>query len=692
MKKTVRTIAFYLFAVVLAVFCLFTVSAESFLSARAAESIGYDGTNVLDDLEGVTIDGEPFNLSDYAPNAYTKTDVILFSEYCYGYYTTMRSAYGLYVYVWNPQLIGYDLRSELNQIQFTTTQGGSYAKYPLEYLNMSNEPGYEGVLYKFKVVLTSAQRDEIFASFSGASERYYHVSGIELLINGELNATEYNVNKEYIYSGYAADYGPDAEAESTLTFRQEEGTTLELDVHSTTYRPEGFNSINEHTQDSLHSVYFAVPNDTLEEFGELTAVHAQWRNAILAPTLVIRQSDLEMEYMEQQLEAYLGQNIGQYRDDPYSWYTFAFGDALHTYVGDGLDDAYVFYYNLDTNSSAKLYTDSLFDVTGTRIDTYEEYSSAAFGKRNNYYDHRTEMTDDIYLDAINMYMALDTNDLSDYVVPSGTTKARMLELSRGVYADSEKVNGKYAVNLFSEVADEITEVEIKNSDTFSLTNSEWKDGWDLFWANLSFGTVSKYNTDFEELEAIHAVQPFDMMGGEDEICNRLKIGKSEYQDFTDFYESHKDNYTVYLFRYQQSNYEAIEGDIYKRNADSKSHWEWQNTQCYIFQETVNLDFDIIDVSFTDENLKTTVVPVIANPIDVIPEPTPPIGMEDNVPWLTIALLLACSVAGVIITTIIERSAKKAPKSRTGGSSSGGRKRSTTRRTTKRKTTTKQSKR
>ena len=125
MKKTVRTIAFYLFAVVLAVFCLFTVSAESFLSARAAESIGYDGTNVLDDLEGVTIDGEPFNLSDYAPNAYTKTDVILFSEYCYGYYTTMRSAYGLYVYVWNPQLIGYDLRSELNQIQFTTTQGGS---------------------------------------------------------------------------------------------------------------------------------------------------------------------------------------------------------------------------------------------------------------------------------------------------------------------------------------------------------------------------------------------------------------------------------------------------------------------------------------------------------------------------------------------------------------------------------------
>ena len=167
-----------------------------------------------------------------------------------------------------------------------------------------------------------------------------------------------------------------------------------------------------------------------------------------------------------------------------------------------------------------------------------------------------------------------------------------------------------------------------------------------------------YNTDFEELEAIHAVQPFDMTGGEEEICSRLKIGKSEYQEFTDFYNAHKDNYTVYLFRYQQSNYEAIEGDIYKRNSSSKSHWEQQNTQCYIFQETVNLDFDIIDVSFTDGNLKETVLPVIANPIDNIPEPTPPIDMPDNIPWLTIVIILAVSVGGIVVTRIVRHYAKK----------------------------------
>ncbi len=40
MKKTVRTIAIYLFAAVLAVFCLFTTAAQSFLTAPALIDAG----------------------------------------------------------------------------------------------------------------------------------------------------------------------------------------------------------------------------------------------------------------------------------------------------------------------------------------------------------------------------------------------------------------------------------------------------------------------------------------------------------------------------------------------------------------------------------------------------------------------------------------------------------------------------
>ena len=62
MKKTVRTIATYIFAVVLAAFCLFTVSAQSFLYAyadtRDAELTGLlDRTSIESDLEELDLSG-----------------------------------------------------------------------------------------------------------------------------------------------------------------------------------------------------------------------------------------------------------------------------------------------------------------------------------------------------------------------------------------------------------------------------------------------------------------------------------------------------------------------------------------------------------------------------------------------------------------------------------------------------------
>lgn len=653
MKKTVRTIATYIFAAVLAVFCLFTVSAQSFLSARAAayaaELTGFDSTNVLDDLEGSTIAGKEFSLADYAPNTYTKTDVILLAEYCYGYYENMRSDYGLYVYVWNPQLTGYDLRSELNQIELATAENDHYNKYRLEFLNMSEEPGYEGVLYKFKVSLSADQKDEIFEDFSGQSERYYHVAGIELLQNGELNATDYNVNKAFVYSGYAAGYGPDAEAESTLVFSQETGKTLELDVHSTAYRPEGNNGVNRFTQDSLHSVYFAVPNETIEEYGELTAVHATWRNAVLTPTIVIAQSVLnEYDGLEEQLYDNLGVNIGKSGDFKYAFYADALNDDTANY-GFG----YQFTYNRveDPND---LYIRWLF---GNYVGLIWAYSDPITGYSANP-KHVANMCESDVLDTLYMYLPANTNDVSDYVMPSGTTKAQMLELSETVYKDSNKINGKYAEELFASVDEDFTDIEIQNDEEFSLTSTTLKDGWDAFWSGLTGGGDRLWNTEYENLPAIYPVKESDMTGDTEAICENLKIGIGDFEEFKEYYDSHKDDYTVYLFRYQQSDYEAIDCTILDNTSGNNWYELDEDPYCYIFQETVNLDFDIIDVSFTDDQLKTTVIAVISDPIDVIPEPTPPIGMEDEVPWLTIVLLLAVSIGGIVVTRIVKHYAKK----------------------------------
>lgn len=639
MKKTVRTIAIYIFAAVLAVFCIFFTAASSFLYARADSAPAFDRTDVLEDLEGMTIEGKPFTLSDYAPNDYTKTDVLVLAEYGFSAYSDSRGTFNLYVYVWNPQRISYNLRSELNAIELGVSADGTYTtyeKYALEFLNASDEAGYAGVFYKFKLVLTAAQKENIASAFTG-EERFYHVAGIELLQSNASNATDYNVNKEYIYKGYAAGYGADPEAESTLSFRQDVGTTLELDVHSTAYRTEGNNGVNSHTQDSLHSVYFAVPNDVIEEYGELTAVHATWLNAVLAPTLVITQETLDRDYMQAQLDNYLGLDIGEYRED--SEYAFLF---------DGRNvDGFQFAWNYPENGSFYMYYHGVYLPISGLSDEYNQ-------------NHETNMTTGAVLDTLNMYLAVDTDDLANYVVSSGTTKARMLELSNTVYTERNKVNGKYARNLFSQVDSDFTEVTIKNDDTFSLTNTTLKDGWDRIWAGLTGGGDKLWNTEYEDLTAIYAVKESDMTGDTEDICKRLYIGEGDFEDFKEYYESHKDGYTVYLFRFQQSNYEAIEGVIYDRNSQNRDSWyEIDGFNSYIFQETVNLDFDIIDVTFTDAQQKETIIAAISNPIDIIPEPTPPIGAEESgVPWLTVAIILAVSLGGIIICQIIRRNVKK----------------------------------
>ena len=73
---------------------------------------------------------------------------------------------------------------------------------------------------------------------------------------------------------------------------------------------------------------------------------------------------------------------------------------------------------------------------------------------------------------------------------------------------------------------------------------------------------------------------------------------------------------------------------------------------YIF--TVNLDFDIIDVTFSNGSVDT-VIPIVSNPIDVIPEPTPPVYTQsDKEPnwWLIIAGIILLILAVIYLPQIL----------------------------------------
>ena len=186
-------------------------------SAEETSKSVYEQTNVLDDLKKATVNGESFNLTKYNFDESKPTQIISFVEYCYSFYSEKQDNFGLYAYVYNPKGLKFNLYSSLNKIQIAldASTDAHYTKYSLKYLNCSTETNYEGLFYKFRVDFTDEQKASILSTVN-SSERVYRVSGIELLTSGATNATEYTIATTYKYSGYAAGYGSNENAESTL--------------------------------------------------------------------------------------------------------------------------------------------------------------------------------------------------------------------------------------------------------------------------------------------------------------------------------------------------------------------------------------------------------------------------------------------------------------------------------------------
>lgn len=110
----------FLYALLALVLCVVTVLCGQPLSAFA-ETVDdpqtrYEQTNVLNNLKGATVGGKEFDLADYPHNSKGKPQVISYVEFCYSYYAEKQKDFGLYVYVYNPQDVAFDMVTGRNKI------------------------------------------------------------------------------------------------------------------------------------------------------------------------------------------------------------------------------------------------------------------------------------------------------------------------------------------------------------------------------------------------------------------------------------------------------------------------------------------------------------------------------------------------------------------------------------------------
>lgn len=582
--------------------------------ALGADSVSFDTVNVLDDLQSSTVNGQPFNLDAYPRNPYGTAAVITFAEYCYSQYENGMGNYRLYVYIYNPALLDLSESVGLNKIQLAVSFNYSgvadkYSKFQIEYCNKSGGDYYK-LFYKYKVIDTGGEILNAVEKYAKANNgiRRYHISGIEILSIGDYGAVDYKVATTYEYSGFAEGYGS---TDFPLTYKSYSLETLELKVHSTYYRPKGENVSGTHVQDQLNSVYFAVPNDTIKRYGTMQAVHVEWYEYLTKEVFMIGNKTVY-----DKLKNYIGQTVTAYDDS--------------------------IYYGLAVNRK--------------NVGPNEQYPWA-----------------EIQYNLPGFTTVLDAKVINTlyYLFSTGGTSARDYRLSSAEFQEwirnysdrlgSKTINGKYSDALFYKAADDgrtagYNEMTIKADDGYSLTSYILnKQAW---WEKL-FGIKNYTKTAYDGIKGIYEVSDADFVSGNKSvICEKLYISEGDYDHFKAYYDTVKsENKTVFLLRFAVTDYVSKPTQsIYGKYTFGVPFPHVVDENNYMGQQTVFLDFDIIDVTFFKDGVNT-VIPVVSSPIDIINDFTPPVNWpEDETPWwvwlvLALVLLIVLIVLSIVVKPV-----------------------------------------
>ena len=619
---------FIIFLALVAVFN--TVASKTVYADNGAKDL-----NVTDPLTDLRQDAT-FDIKEYPFIKNADFELYSLSEYCYSFYPEYSENFALYVYVYNPGALEFKDTS-LNRIQMAVGYDkdgnpNDYKKYELKLVNYSKESGNDRLFYKFKVVDDGSIYDRLIST-----ERRYDVSGIELVTEGKLNASESGVSKTFIYTGFSVGYGPNGQAESTLKCDYDVLKTVELKVNHTYWRSKSSNR-GVGYQNQLDSVYFTVPNSLLEEYGKLQRIKAEWYEYLTKDIVVtsdeetynavkdyIGKSDLSgLEYgfdENYRVETIGGSPIGYYCDWQYN-----ISDNHKRVVG----------YNVYGPSLSTLYylfpTANWCDIK--EYDPYGDITLTGGVSENALYD---------YILNFSKNASGDTLSIKDGVISADLFESDIEEY-RKVDNDHGKIQNGYSYYDFDADVD-IFDWQAYNPDDHKFSENAKLYG---FWEAL----FRKYDNSVEGFDAknvspILMLKEADLSGTPESVSNRLFVNSQDVSLIRKAYEeAKKKDETVVLFRFALTDYFSKEIDI----GDYTSGGRHYSGQAYRAKQSVFLDFDIIQLTFS-RGEELTIIPVVANPIDIVNDITSPTIVSGPAWWETVlayVITIIASILGLVV--------------------------------------------
>lgn len=530
------------------------VLSASALSAYAAESYPYDGTAIEDDLSGLGTEIPDISVPGEA------VQVIALAEFAFAEDPAECENYALYLYVYDPAGKSYSTMTDANDVNMAVSYDGNgeadgYMNLPLVYCSNMDDK----TVWKYRVVDKDGQvLSNALLQDAADGKRRYDVVGVQLREVGEAMAEDHKVGRTFYYEGYAEGMSGESALGSTLTVNNEKVVSLE--VEHAFYRPDNSSGYLSSYYDSLASVYFAIPNEYIEAYGELYAVHAEYLKAVTDYIFVTGE-----QVVYDELSPHIGEDV------------------------NGLDLRYGFGAGRTIASTELL------------IQIMYQHSYNMNKSINGMYWHQTADA----LSRLYYIFKAEEGKARERIISTDELTEYMLNYSEG---KSDLVLGRYARELFAEIDEEKTPVYLSADDTLPITEVTLKDWWEhLFGPGYS-----------EEEYNISAIQRVESVTSAEQVQADYYIDISCYDDFKAYYDANSTEATVYVFHFAVDDYY----NTVAVNFDNDDPICEMNSDAHLAQEAVYLDFDVIDITMNTGE-KKTVLGVVSDPIDVISPITPP---------------------------------------------------------------------
>ncbi|MDR2090643.1 MAG: hypothetical protein LBP62_03210 [Clostridiales bacterium] len=593
--------------------------------AEVVTNLEFDDTDIMTDLNSATINGKAFDIADYpyvdvsASGKHANPQFLTFVEYAYTFKKSLQGNFGMYLYIYNPSGREINFLTYFNNIKMATAfsetwEATEYGKFDLFYCDRSKGE-IANLFYKFRVLDRPGTDGKTVLERVNPVKRIYDIAEIELVYPGDTNATAYKVGGRYVFSGYAKGYGVSVYDDSTLSVEYSEFDTIELEVRDTFYRTPSSDKGKGYKY-QLNSVYFAVDNRYIDDYGILSRILAEAYEYETKNMVVTESSVVYDKFIE-----YIGERFNEYNPDIGRSLYLNFYDPIAVAMSNSWDWA----------------------LNPKMIYDFSDYDYSLY-----------------YIERV-LYYLFRVNDIRDDVVSGETLREWVLDYDKSYESGTLPIkDGTISADLFQPGGGKVV-FDIDTTDKFNML--VYNEGW--FNKFIDYGLVAffdwfgkkqlDFGTDVKDITPFYEIQASDFSGTDAEIAQRLLIAKQDVQALKDYYNAEKlisPDKRVYLFRYSVTDYYAEDLLIY-HHPDTIGFDEYWDNQAYLARETVYFDFDIIQLTFSRDG-KDTVIPAVSAPIDIFADVESPLYAEDlNYYWLVIVVLAVIIIGSIVVLVWIK---------------------------------------